>query len=420
MGTTEAGFETMKRAISLAFQLLLMVLAAGALVGGGVFAYLKFFAPQALEPIKTQGQRLGEMKSFGKERPQETPTTIAALERIQPRGDVTDIAGVMGDRLGLLLVKENDEVKSGAILGYLDSHSEAKAQRDAALAVHAEARARLEAERAYSKAVILQAEISVREAQKLDPLDIQAQEDKVSLLQSALESALSDLDRLKSVAPGTVSPQRLGQQELLVRRDEAELKAAQAMLQKARAGADLKAENARAQLLAAKAGLGRVEASAQLQSLKMNVDLAEARLQRTILRAPRDGRILRILTRPGERADRLPILRMGDTRTMYAVAEVYETDIILVKEGQTATVSSPALQRVLRGKVERKGLMVSKNDVVHVDPAADVDARVVNVWILLDSPQLVATMTNLQVDVKINLGVPPRTSLASPSKSPGE
>jgi HlyD family secretion protein len=158
-------------------------------------------------------------------------------------------------------------------------------------------------------------------------------------------------------------------------------------------------------LLAAKAGLKRVEASAQIESLAKNLDLAEARLNRTVLKAPRDGCILKVLTHPGESTDHLPILKMGDTKAMYAVAEVYETDIVLVREAQPATVTSPALTEALTGKVERIGQMVFKNDVLHVDPAADADARVVEVWILLDSPETVAHLTNLQVDVKIDVAV---------------
>jgi len=319
-----------------------------------------------------------------------------------------------------LQVKQGDHVKEGAILGYLDSYSEAKAQRNAVAAQLAEAKIRLVAEQAYSQTLILQAQIGVREAKELGPLDILAQEDRVSMLESVLASERGDTDRLRSVASGTVSPQKLDQQALLVRRDEQELKAAKTMLAKARAGAGLKSETARAQLQAAEAGLKRVEASAQIDSLAKNLDLAEARLSRTVLKAPRDGCILKVLTHPGETTDRLPILKMGDTKAMYAVAEVYETDIILVREGQTAMVTSPALTSALTGKVERVGEMVFKNDVLHVDPAADVDARVVEVWILLDSPATVARMTNLQVDVKIYLTDPPGTSLAGPSTRLGE
>jgi len=46
-----------------------------------------------------------------------------------------------------------------------------------------------------------------------------------------------------------------------------------------------------------------------------------------------------ILTYPGE-AISDGILQMGDTRQMYVVAEVYETDVGLVKLGQPPTITS--------------------------------------------------------------------------------
>jgi HlyD family secretion protein len=378
-----------------------------------------FTQPQPWK-AKSQGEQLGEMESFNELRSPNKGPTVAALGRLQPRGDVIDIAGLMGARLGSLEVKEGDRVKKGAILGYLDGHSAAKAQRDAAEAQLKEGKARLGAETAYSEALILQAQIGVREAQVLDPLDIQAQEDRVSLLESVLANNRSDWDRLRNVEPGGVSPQKLDQQALLVRHDEQELKAATAMLKKAKAGARLKSDTAEAQLQAAEAGKKRVVASAQIGSLAKNLALAEAQLERTILKAPRDGCILKVLTHPGESTERLPILKMGDTKAMYAVAEVYETDILDVLEGQTATITSRALDRELKGTVERIGQMVFKNDVLHVDPAADADARVVEVWIALENPEEVSGLTNLQVSVRIKRTAAADTARAGESPQHGE
>ena len=84
-----------------------------------------------------------------------------------------------------------------------------------------------------------------------------------------------------------------------MRRDEQELKAAKSMLDKATGRSRLNLARAQAQLEAAEAGLRRVEASAQIDSLTNNLALAQARLDRTILKAPRDGCILQVLTRPG-------------------------------------------------------------------------------------------------------------------------
>jgi HlyD family secretion protein len=98
-----------------------------------------------------------------------------------------------------------------------------------------------------------------------------------------------------------------------------------------------------------------------------------------------------------------PILKMGNTAQMHAVAEVYETDIRFVREGQRASVRSPALASALTGKVVKIGNLIYKNDVLDVDPAANTDRRVVEVRIALDDGGEAARLTNLTVDVVIDV-----------------
>jgi len=79
------------------------------------------------------------------------------------------------------------------------------------------------------------------------------------------------------------------------------------------------------------------------------------------------------------------IVDLGQTKQMYAVAEVYEKDIGRVHLGQRATITSlnGAFQRNLLGTVDEIGREIGKKDVLDTDPAADVDARVVEVKIHL-------------------------------------
>jgi HlyD family secretion protein len=91
---------------------------------------------------------------------------------------------------------------------------------------------------------------------------------------------------------------------------------------------------------------------------------------------------------------------------MWVRAEVYETDVSRIRTGQQAVITSDGFDGELRGTVAEIGLMVAKNEIIDVDPTADVDARVVDVGIKLDeaASKMVERLTNLQVRVVIETG----------------
>jgi HlyD family secretion protein len=128
---------------------------------------------------------------------------------------------------------------------------------------------------------------------------------------------------------------------------------------------------------------------------------AEAELELSTVRSPIDGQVLDIHAREGERVGAEGIAEIGDTARMYAVAEIYETDIGRVRSGQRARIRSAALGRELEGVVEQVGLKVGKQDTLSTDPVADVDARVVEVRVRLLEPEVAAALTNARVDVVI-------------------
>lgn len=166
------------------------------------------------------------------------------------------------------------------------------------------------------------------------------------------------------------------------------------------------AESARGEAEARKAACA--SATTAVRSAETAVAVARARLarvraetQRSYIKAPFDGRVLDITVRPGELIGERGILELGRVRNMFAIAEVYETDIRYVKPGQRATISSPALEQDLAGTVQAIRQKVEKQDEIGTDPAARKDARIVEVAILLDESTAVAGLTNLQVDVVI-------------------
>ena len=143
------------------------------------------------------------------------------------------------------------------------------------------------------------------------------------------------------------------------------------------------------------------EARFKVSALAAERGVSEARLEMSLLRAPARGQVLKIYTHPGEKVGSDGVLELGETDKMTVVAEVYETDIRHVSEGMTAKISSPALDTAITGKIIKIGLRVGKMDVLSSDPVADTDARVVETTILVDDPEPLRRLTNLQVDVEI-------------------
>jgi len=149
--------------------------------------------------------------------------------------------------------------------------------------------------------------------------------------------------------------------------------------------------------------IARLE-EAERDALVQETELLAARERLALARvtAPVTGQVLLVHAREGERIGSSGLLELGQTQHMYVVAEVYETDIGLVSKGQAVTISSPALSGTLNGSVERIGAIIGKNDILDLDPVARTDSRVIEVFILLDDPAAVATLTYLQVDVEFH------------------
>lgn len=154
-----------------------------------------------------------------------------------------------------------------------------------------------------------------------------------------------------------------------------------------------------------------IASAIECDAVRMRLDTARADLAHAsadvdtcYVRAPQAGRILRVHADAGERVDSNGIVEMGDTRHMEVVAEIYETDVPLLRRGQVARISSSVLEEALVGSVERIGLSVHKQSVFDVDPVANADARIIEARIRVADAERVANLTNLQVEVEVEVG----------------
>jgi HlyD family secretion protein len=171
------------------------------------------------------------------------------------------------------------------------------------------------------------------------------------------------------------------------------------------------------QIQEARAELDRIAEirDVDLEKARREVERAIANLehvredwQMSQVRAPFRGQVLKIHSFPGEKADsEQGIMDLGRTDRMAVIAEIYESDIAKVNQGQRAEIVSEnaSFPNKIYGSVTQVGLEIGKRDVLETDPAADVDVRVVEVKILLDpeSSRVVAGLTNAKVIVEILL-----------------
>jgi HlyD family secretion protein len=329
---------------------------------------------------------------------------VTSLGRVEPRGEVITISGTSGSRISELLVSEGQQVKKGEVLAYLEDYQERLAERNVAASQLEETRRRYDSVTQYSQAQIEEANTRIDQIKQPQSFQIEAQKAVVDRFVSETEIAKKDYERNQFLLrEGAVSQEVVDEKAVNYFTKKGELENAKASLAQFTETRSRDLKNAEAQLKSAQASLANTQSEVQVASAETNLQLTEARLERTIVRASRSGEVLDIVTYSGEVISEDGILDLGDTKQMYVVAEVYESDISKIQLGQKVTITDSSLPRKLEGEVERISSQINKNDILDNDPAADTDSRVIEVKVRLnpkDSP-LVANLINLQVDVEI-------------------
>ncbi|MGH9423960.1 MAG: efflux RND transporter periplasmic adaptor subunit, partial [Thermoanaerobaculia bacterium] len=278
--------------------------------------------------------------------------TVTARGRLEPESEVIGVGAAPDDRIETIRVVEGQTVHTGDALVYLTTYEERLKERDYAASQLEDARTRLSAETAHGGSLIRESEVRIRQLEATQPIEIEAQRATVDTIDSELAQSRADVARNQLLSrDGLVTQQVLDHSIAEVGQNESRLRNARATLERLQRDQTLTLEMARAQLQTAQASLSNARSLVQMRSLASNLQLAEARLARTIIRAPIDGVILKVQLHPGESVGQGPILKMGNTSRMFAVAEVYETDIGLVRVGQKVRVTSGALARDVTGVV---------------------------------------------------------------------
>lgn len=402
------------------------------LLGGGAFSMWRSTFNSKVVPPETTAPKA---------------KTITALGYLKPRGEVVKLSapnsGGSANRVEKLLVKRGDAVKAGQVIAVLDSRDRLQVSLVQAEKQVAVSRSNLAVVKAGAKTGTVDSqkfEVARVKAQFLGEEraqqetiarlqaqwegDTAAQKTNVLRLEAELNNALSESKRYQqlfeagAVSQSNYDSKRLPTQILSQQLNEAKANLERTTITGAKQLEEAKIVLARIQTTsgdqvssatATLEGIAEVRpvdveaAQAQVDQSIAAVQQAQKQLDQAIVRAPQDGVVLEIHTRPGELISSDGIVELGQTQQMTAVLEVYETDIAKVKLGQSTKLFANSLPDGLSGEVTEIGVQVKRQNVINADTSANIDARVVEVWVRLDSAaaQKVAGLTNLQVTGEI-------------------
>lgn len=365
---------------------------------------------------------------------------VSALGRIEPEGEVIQVAAspnMGGAKVSQLLVKEGDRVTTGQIIAILDDYETKQAEVESAEKQVKVAEANLAIVKAGAKqgeinaqkATIkriqaqLQGEIATNDA-KIDRLKAQLSSEKkekratIQLLDAELNNAKIEFKRYEDLAKnGAISQSTLDQKKLVFDTAQQRINEANASYQKtvntltqeikeAMAIAFQSVNTLEQQINEARAELDKIsevrdvdifQSEAEVEKAIASLNQVKSDLKLANIKAPINGQIIKIKAYPGENINSdLGVVEIGNIDKMIVIAEVYESEINKIKLDQEVIIQSEngAFTGEIKGKVIDIGRQIGKKDVLNTDPAADVDARVIEVKISIN-PQYTQKVSNL-------------------------
>lgn len=309
----------------------------------------------------------GPQTVLAKTRP--SPYVVGA-GRVEPVSEEIKIAAELDGRLATVAVEEGTRVRRGQVIATLVNADFAArvAIAEAAVAERAAALDRIvNGARAEERR---ESEAQVREAE------------------AVLENARAELERRRGLLTrGAISRTEFDSAEREQRVAAARLEAIRE--RSAFVKADAREDERR-------------RAAAELAAARARVDEAQAQLEKTFLRAPVDGVVLRKHLRAGEsvRAGEQAVVTLGDTARLRIRVDVDETDVAKVRVGQEVFVKAEAYgDEKFVGRVARIGEILGRKNVRTDEPTERVDKKILET--LVDLDPAVRLPIGLRVDAYI-------------------
>jgi len=328
-----------------------MVVSALALVLAGSAAMYSFGKLSGNKPSEKQNQPVAAAAVPGG-----SATLVAAAGRVEPVSEEIKIASEVAGRLREVRVEEGDHVKRGQVIAVVEND---------------DYRARLllaEAQLQSKEAELRRVVNGAREQERKEAFAT------VNEAQAVMENARAEMERRQKLySTGDLS------------RSEAERAEREYLVAKAR----YEASAERHSFVDAKArDEDRDRAQAEVAAAHAQVELARANLEKTIIRSPIPGVVLRRHLKSGESVSDTPdtvIATLANDDVLRVRVDVDETDVAKIRLGQRAYVTADAYGgRRFRGHVVRIGQILGRKNVRTDEPAERVDTKILETLVELD------------------------------------
>ena len=287
------------------------------------------------------------------------PELIAGPGRVEPYSEDIKIGSELSGRLKSVNIEEGDVIHRGEVLAELEN---------------ADYRAQVESSRAnvVAKEATLRKVVNGARWQERDEARSSVNEAK-----AVMENAQTELHRRQELfSAGVVSREEL--ERYGREADVAKAKYDSAVQQHALVDDHAREED-------------RAFAEADLKLAQGQLDEAEARYQKTFIRSPIDGTVLRKHHRSGESVSNSstvpdPVVTIGDRKTLRVRVDVDETDVSRVHEGERAYVTADAFGKTkFWGHVVRVGQQLGPKNVRTDEPTEKVDTKILETLVELDA-----------------------------------
>jgi HlyD family secretion protein len=275
---------------------------------------------------------------------------------VEPRSEEIRLSAQIGGRLDRVVVDEGDRVTAGQVLAVIDNH---------------DFRARVAS---------AEAELGLRQAELrriINGARIQERQEAAAVLSEAeavLQNARIEQQRHQNlVGEGAISRAEADQAERAER-------VAQARVEAARQRLDLINADAREE--------DQARAESHVSLARARLEEARALYEKTFIRAPIDGVILRRHRKAGESVSTQfdsPIVTLADDLVRRVRVDVDEVDVASIAVGQSAYVTADAFgDRRFTGRVVRVGELLGRKNVRTDEPTERVDTKVLETLVELD------------------------------------